>query len=91
MLVALTYHLTWVSLTLGMGYLFMAAPANCSRCSLLWMKGISSPTILSPNLMKLLILFLCLDKQNSTILFSHSYKYSSEYWGNLNVKEPIVG
>ena len=25
-----TYHLTWVSLTLGVGYLFTAAPAKCS-------------------------------------------------------------
>ena len=32
-----TYCLTWVSLTLGMGYLFMAAPAKCSCCSLPWM------------------------------------------------------
>ena len=37
-----TYHLTWVSLTLGVGYLFMAAPAKRSHCSLPWMKGISS-------------------------------------------------
>ena len=28
-----TYHLTWVSLTLDMGYLFRAAPAKRSRCS----------------------------------------------------------
>ena len=32
-----TYHLTWVSLTLDVGYLFMAAPAKCSHCSLPWM------------------------------------------------------
>ena len=38
-----TYHLTWVSLTLGVGYLFMAAPAKHSRCSLPWMRGISLP------------------------------------------------
>ena len=37
-----TYHLTWVSLTLGVGYLFTAAPAKHSRCSLLWMRDISS-------------------------------------------------
>ena len=37
------YHLTWVSLTLGVGYLFMAAPAKHSRCSLPWTRGISSP------------------------------------------------
>ena len=28
------YHLTWVSLTLDVGYLFMAAPAKCTHCSL---------------------------------------------------------
>ena len=32
-----TYHLTWFSLTLGMGYLFTAAPAKHSHCSLPWM------------------------------------------------------
>ena len=37
-----TYHLTWVSLTLGMGCLFMAAPAKGSHCSLPWTRGISS-------------------------------------------------
>ena len=37
-----TYHLTWVSLTLGVGYLFMAAPASRSHCSLPWMRGVSS-------------------------------------------------
>ena len=36
-----TYHLTWVFLTLGVGYLFMAAPAKHSRCSLPWRRGIS--------------------------------------------------
>ena len=29
-----TYHLTWVSLTLDLGHLFMAAQAKCSHCSL---------------------------------------------------------
>ena len=38
-----TYHLTWVSLTLDVGYLFTAVPAKRSRCSLPWMKCISSP------------------------------------------------
>ena len=42
-----TYHLTWVSLTLGMGYLFTAAPAKRSRCSLPWTRGIS-PFLGSP-------------------------------------------
>ena len=45
-----TYHLTWVSLTLGVGYLFTAVPAKHSHCSLPWMKGISSlPLLLSFN------------------------------------------
>ena len=34
-----TYHLTWVSLTLDVGYLFIAAPAKRSRCSLPWTRG----------------------------------------------------
>ena len=34
-----TYRLTWVSLTLDVGYLFTAAPAKRSRCSLPWTKG----------------------------------------------------
>ena len=38
-----TYRLTWVCLTLDMGYLFTAAPAKRSRCSLPWTRGISSP------------------------------------------------
>ena len=33
------YHLTWVSLTLDVGYLFMAAPAKHSHCSLPWTRG----------------------------------------------------
>ena len=37
-----TYRLTWVSLTLDVGYLFMAASAKCSRCSLPWTWGSSS-------------------------------------------------
>ena len=32
-----TYRLTWISLTLGVGYLFTAAPAKRSHCSLPWM------------------------------------------------------
>ena len=38
-----TYHLTWVSLTLDVGYLLTATPAKRSRCSLPWTRGISSP------------------------------------------------
>ena len=36
-----SYHLSGVSLTLDVGYLFTAAPAKRSRCSLLWTWGIS--------------------------------------------------
>ena len=35
-----TYHLTWVSLTLGVGYLFTAAPAKRSHCSLPRTRGL---------------------------------------------------
>ena len=42
--------LTWVSLTLDMSYLFMAAPAKRSHCSLPWTRGISSwPPLLTLN------------------------------------------
>ena len=34
-----TYHLTCVSLTLDLGYCFMAAPAKCNHCSLPWTRG----------------------------------------------------
>ena len=34
-----TYHLTWVFLTLDVGYLFTAAPAKLSCCSLPWTRG----------------------------------------------------
>ena len=45
-----TYSLTWVSLTLDSGYLFTAAPAKCSHCSLPWMRSISSlPPLLTLN------------------------------------------
>ena len=37
-----TYHLTWASLILDVGYLFTAAPAKRSCCPLPWMWGISS-------------------------------------------------
>ena len=36
------YHLTWISLTLDVGYHFTAAPAKGSHCSLPWMRGIFS-------------------------------------------------
>ena len=34
-----SYCLTWVSLTLDVGYLFMAAPAKRSHCSLPWTRS----------------------------------------------------
>ena len=45
-----TCHLTWVSLTLDVGYLFRAAPAKHSCCSLPWMRGIYLLTIAPPDL-----------------------------------------
>ena len=45
-----TYRLTWVSLTLNVGYLFTAAPAKRILCSLPWTRGISSrPPLLTLN------------------------------------------
>ena len=41
-----TYCLSWVSLTLDVGYLFMAAPARHHCCSLSWTRGISSRQLL---------------------------------------------
>ena len=40
------YHLTWVSLTSDMGYLFTATLAKHSPCSLPWTWVISSPPLL---------------------------------------------
>ena len=34
-----TYRLTWVCFTLDVGYLFTAAPAKCSHCSLPWTRS----------------------------------------------------
>ena len=46
-----TYRLTWVSLTLGVGYLFTAAPAKRSHCSLPRTRGIFSlPPFLTFNM-----------------------------------------
>ena len=38
-----TYHLTWVYLTLDVGYLFTAAPAKHNCCSLPWTSRLSWP------------------------------------------------
>ena len=43
-----TYRLTWVSLTLDVGYLFMAAPAKRSHCFLPLTRV--SPTAAAPDL-----------------------------------------
>ena len=53
-----TYCLTWVSLTLDVGYLFMAAPAKHSHCSLPWMRGISQLPLLTLNVEQLLLALL---------------------------------
>ena len=54
------YHLTWVSLSLDVGYLFSAAPAKCSHCSLPWTGGISSQLpLLTLNVEWLLSNLLC--------------------------------
>ena len=56
-----TYHRTRVSLTLGVGYLFTAAPAKHSRCSLPWVRGISLPPLfLTFNMGDFLQALLCL-------------------------------
>ena len=50
-----TYCLIWVSLILDMGYLFTAAAAKRSRCSLPWTRDVSSlPPLLTLNLEQLL-------------------------------------
>ena len=55
-----THHLTWVSLTLGVGYLFTAAPAKLSHCSLPWTRGISKNSHMEILRDLLSSLFLCL-------------------------------
>ena len=55
-----SYCLTWVSLTLDVGYLFTAALAKHSQCSLPWTRGISSPPpFLTFNVGWLLLALLC--------------------------------
>ena len=54
-----TYRLRWVSLTLVVGYLLMAAPAKCCCCSLPWTRGISSGVpLLTLNVVKKNVLFI---------------------------------
>ena len=56
-----TYHLTWVSLTLDVGYLFRAAPARHSHYSLPWTR---SP-LLTLNMEYLLLALLRLHSHRS--------------------------
>ena len=49
-----TYRLTWVSLTLDVGYLSTAASAKHSRCSLPWTRGISLDCVDHNKLWKIL-------------------------------------
>ena len=50
-----TYRLTWVSPTLDVGYLFTAAPAKRSLCSLPWTRGIClGPPLLTLDVEQLL-------------------------------------
>ena len=73
-----TYHLTWVSLTLEVGYLFTAAPAKHSRCSLPWMRGITSQLpLLTLNLELLLSALLHPRSRHSLdvgLLLSHCHR-----------------
>ena len=78
-----TYRLTWVSLTLGVGYLFTAAPAKCSRCSLPWTRGISSlPPFLTLNVKYLLLALLQ--------LCSHRFLYVGFYHGFKDFKKSTI-
>ena len=66
-----TYHLTWVSLTLDVGYVFTAAPAKRSHCSLPWTRGISSPPpLLTLNVEWLLSALLCPCSQPPILIFT---------------------
>ena len=61
-----TYCIMWVSLTLDVGYLFTAAPAKRSCCSLPWTRGISSSLpLLTLNMEWLLSALLCLCSHHS--------------------------
>ena len=44
-MMCVSYRFTWVSLTLGVGYLFTAVPAKRSHCSLPWTRGIRTATL----------------------------------------------
>ena len=60
------YCLTWVSLTLDVGYLFTAVPAKCSHYTLPWTWGISSqPPLLSLDIGYLLLATLVVCSHHS--------------------------
>ena len=74
-----TYHLTWVFLTLGVGYLFTAALAKLSLCSLPWMRGISSlPPFVTFNVRWLLYTLL------------HHATTAHWKWGGSSQPPPLV-
>ena len=50
------YYLTWVSLTLDVGYLFTAGPEKHSHCSLPWTKDEGN---IGKDYVNLLIYLLC--------------------------------
>ena len=69
------YLLTWVSLTLDVEYLFSAAPAKHSHCSLSWTWGNSSRllpltldiSIFMPKIMMIIILWFCLSSSHNAV------------------------
>ena len=60
------YCLTWVSLTLDMGYLFTAAPAKPSHCSLPWTWGTTS----NHNILNALVIANALFQQHKRRLYT---------------------
>ena len=69
------YHLTWDSLTVDVGYLFAAAPAKHSCCSLPWKRDISSlPPLLNLNVKKLLSALL------RAMLSKYLIQFSTDGW-----------
>ena len=76
------YHLFGVSLTLDMGYLFMAAPAKRSRYSLPWTWGVSSWPPLLTMMYHHFWIHLCphLKKKKSKTSMNSLSKCWSQYW-----------
>ena len=90
-----TYHLTWVSLTLDVEYLFTAAPAKHSHCSLPWTRGISlRPPLLTLKVEWLFLVLLC-PALSSVYGLNKNYENSSDMncsiffqrlWRNYEIK-----